>query len=115
VDSAVLWLFAAGIAIAPMCLCWKARFWSTALLALIWIVAAIWAWSSATDARHLDYALSAEDGDPAMIFAVGTVFYGLPLYVLGALLGCVLHFRGRNAPSSLPGFENTDAEAKQGK
>ncbi|MGL4321693.1 MAG: hypothetical protein ACRCS3_12600, partial [Paracoccaceae bacterium] len=59
----LLWLLAGGVALLPVLLCWKARFWAVALIAFVWLGGAIWAWSSSTDTRHLDYALAPDGGD----------------------------------------------------
>jgi hypothetical protein len=90
-----IWLVVAMVAVLPATLCWKGCFWTAGLISFIWIGIAIWAWNSSTDMRHPDYSLAAEGGDPRMIFAIGTVLYGLPIYLLGAVFGCALHFRHR--------------------
>lgn len=106
--DAILWLIVAGIAVLPAYLCRNALFWLAGLIPLVWLGAAIWAWNIATDSRHLDYALTADGGDPGMIFAVGTVFFGLPIYLTGALVGCALYQRKRIVPSNPLGSEGTE-------
>ncbi|MFZ1339202.1 MAG: hypothetical protein WAS26_09145 [Paracoccaceae bacterium] len=97
------WVLSAGIACLSALLCWRGYFMSTALIFLGWLGIAIWAWRSSTDTRHLDYALAADGGDAGMIFAINTLLIGLPAYFLGASAGCLLYFRRRVGPSSLPG------------
>ena len=106
-DVALLWLLVAGIAVFPALLCWIGRFWTAGLFAIVWLGSAIWAWSNATDTRHLDYALAADGGDTGMIFAVGTVLYGLPIYSLGALIGLAFYHRSRIALRGSAGAEGT--------
>jgi vacuolar-type H+-ATPase subunit I/STV1 len=83
----VIILVAAGIAAVPAILVRSGYFWSAGLIFAGWLAAAIWAWNVSTDTRHPDYAWAYEGGDAYQIFAVQTVLFGLPLYLLGAFVG----------------------------
>lgn len=106
-ETVTAWAVPVGIAVISALLCWKGRFWSACLILALWLGLAVWAWSSSTDLRHLDYALDSENGDPRMIFSILTVFFGLPIYILGALAGCALHFRKMIGPSQVPDIGET--------
>jgi hypothetical protein len=96
--NSISWFVLIGLGGFSALLAWKGRFWTLGLISILWLILAVWAWSSATDLRHLDYALAWNGGDPKMIFSFLTVFFGLPIYIVGATLGCVFHFRNTNSP-----------------
>lgn len=81
-------------------------FWSAGLAFAGWLASAIWAWRSSTDTRHPDYSLAGVGGDPLLIFAVNTLLFGLPLYMLGAVIGLAIRFWRADTPSQPPNSEN---------
>ena len=93
---------AAAIAAVPAILVRSGHFWSAGLIFVGWLGTAIWAWNVSTDMRHPDYAWSYEGGDPYQIFAVQTVLFGLPIYLLGAFVGLAVRFLRDRTPNKKP-------------